>query len=94
MGIGFNVFSMLLGCVVGVFFVGWFVEWLGCCLLLFVVVVFFFISVWGLGVVLSSGEFVFYCIIGGLVVGVVFVMVFVYIVEVLFVCYWGMFMLI
>lgn len=88
---GFNVFSMLLGCVVGVFFVGCFVDKYGCCMLLIVVVVLFIVSVWGFGIVMLLFEFVIYCVFGGFVVGVVLVMVLVYIFEVLLVCYCGMF---
>ena len=81
-GTGFNVSSMLLGCAVGAFFAGWLAERLGRRSLLLVAAVFFLISAWGSGVASSSGEFVFYRIIGGLAVGAASVMAPAYIAEV------------
>lgn len=50
-----------------------------------VVVGMFFIFVIGFGFVFSVVDFIIWCVIGGFGVGVVFVIVFVYIVEVFFV---------
>jgi SP family sugar:H+ symporter-like MFS transporter len=81
-GTGFNVASMLLGCAVGAFFAGTLADRLGRRSLLIVASVFFAISAWGSGVSMSSGEFIFYRVLGGLAVGAASVLAPAYISEV------------
>ncbi|MEQ9566125.1 MAG: sugar porter family MFS transporter, partial [Pseudomonadales bacterium] len=81
-GTGFNVASMLLGCAFGAFFAGRLADFYGRRSMLIVAAVFFIISAWGSGVSDSSGEFIFYRIIGGLAVGAASVMAPAYISEV------------
>lgn len=81
-GTGFNIASMLLGCAVGAFFAGRLADSYGRRALLIVSAVLFIISAWGSGVAVSSGEFIFYRIIGGLAVGAASVMAPAYISEV------------
>lgn len=81
-GTGFNVASMLLGCAVGAFFAGTLADKLGRRTLLIVASVFFAISAWGSGVSGTSGEFVFYRVLGGLAVGAASVLAPAYISEV------------
>ena len=79
---GFNVASMLLGCALGAFFAGWLADLFGRRSLLMVSAILFIISAWGSGVADSSGEFIFYRILGGLAVGAASVMAPAYISEV------------
>lgn len=81
-GTGFNVASMLLGCAAGAFFAGRLADIYGRRSLLIVAAVFFTISAWGSGIAASSGEFIFYRILGGLAVGAASVMAPAYISEV------------
>jgi len=81
-GQGFNVASMLLGCAVGAFAAGTLADWLGRKGLLIIASLFFVLSAWGSGIALSSGEFIFYRIIGGLAVGAASVMAPAYIAEI------------
>lgn len=81
-GTGFNVSSMLLGCAVGAFFAGRLADVFGRRPLLIASAVFFIISAWGSGIAGSSGEFVFYRILGGLAVGGASVMAPAYIAEI------------
>lgn len=81
-GTGFNVASMLLGCAVGAFFAGTLADKLGRRTLLIVASVFFAISAWGSGISATSGEFIFYRVIGGLAVGAASVLAPAYISEV------------
>ncbi|MFQ3192707.1 MAG: SP family sugar:H+ symporter-like MFS transporter [Paraglaciecola sp.] len=81
-GQGFNVASMLLGCAVGAFAAGTLADWLGRKGLLLIAAVFFVFSAWGSGIAHSSGEFIFYRIIGGLAVGAASVMAPAYISEI------------
>ncbi len=81
-GTGFNVASMLLGCAVGAFFAGTLADKLGRRTLLIVASVFFAISAWGSGISGTSGEFIFYRVIGGLAVGAASVLAPAYISEV------------
>lgn len=81
-GTGFNVASMLLGCAVGAFFAGRLGDAFGRRSLLLVAAVFFVLSAWGSGVAGSSGEFVFYRVLGGLAVGAASVMAPAYISEI------------
>jgi SP family sugar:H+ symporter-like MFS transporter len=79
---GFNVASMLLGCAVGAFFAGTLADKLGRRSLLIVSAVLFTASAWGSGIANSSGEFIFYRILGGLAVGAASVLAPAYISEV------------
>jgi SP family sugar:H+ symporter-like MFS transporter len=81
-GQGFNVASMLLGCAVGAFAAGTLADWIGRKGLLIIAAVFFVFSAWGSGIAQSSGEFIFYRIIGGLAVGAASVMAPAYIAEI------------
>ena len=81
-GTGFNVASMLLGCAVGAFFAARMADVFGRRTLLMVAALFFLISAWGSGVAASSGEFVFYRILGGIAVGAASVMAPAYISEI------------
>jgi len=81
-GQGFNVASMLLGCAVGAFAAGTLADWLGRRGLLIIAAVLFILSAWGSGIALSSAEFIFYRIIGGLAVGAASVMAPAYIAEI------------
>ncbi|MBL4630832.1 MAG: sugar porter family MFS transporter [Paraglaciecola sp.] len=79
---GFNVASMLLGCAIGAFAAGTLADWLGRKGLLIIAALLFVLSAWGSGIALSSGEFIFYRIIGGLAVGAASVMAPAYISEI------------
>jgi SP family sugar:H+ symporter-like MFS transporter len=81
-GQGFNVASMLLGCAVGAFAAGTLADWLGRKGLLLIAALFFILSAWGSGIAATSGEFIFYRIIGGLAVGAASVMAPAYISEI------------
>ncbi|MGL1958452.1 MAG: sugar porter family MFS transporter [Colwellia sp.] len=81
-GTGFNIASMLLGCAIGAFFAGRLADTYGRRSLLIVSAVLFVISAWGSGISVSSGEFIFYRILGGLAVGAASVMAPAYISEV------------
>ncbi|MFT4809454.1 MAG: SP family sugar:H+ symporter-like MFS transporter [Paraglaciecola sp.] len=81
-GQGFNVASMLLGCAVGAFAAGTLADWLGRKGLLLIAALFFVFSAWGSGIAHTSGEFIFYRIIGGLAVGAASVMAPAYISEI------------
>jgi SP family sugar:H+ symporter-like MFS transporter len=81
-GQGFNVASMLLGCAVGAFAAGTLADILGRKGLLIIASIFFVCSAWGSGIAESSGEFIFYRILGGLAVGAASVMAPAYISEI------------
>ena len=81
-GTGFNVASMLLGCAIGAAFAGRAADIFGRRTMMIVAAVFFVISAWGSGVANSSGEFVFFRILGGLAVGEASVMAPAYISEI------------
>ncbi len=81
-GTGFSVSSMLLGCAFGALFAGRLADKWGRRTLLIVASVLFIVSAWGSGVAGSTGEFVFYRILGGLAVGAASVMAPAYISEV------------
>jgi SP family sugar:H+ symporter-like MFS transporter len=89
-GTGFNVASMLLGCAIGAFTAGRLADLYGRRTLLIVAAVFFIISAWGSGIADSSGEFIFYRILGGLAVGAASVMAPAYISEIAPARYRGM----
>lgn len=80
-GTGFNVASMLLGCAAGAFFAGRLADIYGRRSMLIVAALLFLASAWGSGIAQSSGEFVFYRVIGGLAVGAASVMAPAYISE-------------
>ncbi len=73
---------MLLGCAIGAFFAGRLADLYGRKTLLVIAAVFFIISAWGSGISMSSNEFIFYRILGGLAVGAASVMAPAYISEV------------
>jgi SP family sugar:H+ symporter-like MFS transporter len=81
-GQGFNVASMLLGCAVGAFVAGTLADILGRRGLLIIASLFFIISAWGSGIASSSGEFIFFRILGGLAVGAASIMAPAYIAEI------------
>jgi SP family sugar:H+ symporter-like MFS transporter len=81
-GQGFNVASMLLGCAVGAFAAGTLADLIGRKSLLIIAALFFVVSAWGSGIAATSGEFIFYRIIGGLAVGAASVMAPAYISEI------------
>lgn len=81
-GTGFNVASMLLGCAVGAFCAGWLADNFGRKTILIAASIFFIVSAWGSGISVSSGEFIFYRILGGLAVGAASVMAPAYISEI------------
>lgn len=81
-GTGFNVASMLLGCAFGAAFAGWLSDKFGRRTMMIVAAVFFIVSAWGSGIAGSSGEFMFYRILGGLAVGAASVMAPAYISEI------------
>ncbi len=81
-GTGFNVASMLLGCAVGAFFAGTLADKLGRRSILIIASIFFSISALGSGIAGSSGEFVFFRVLGGLAVGAASVLAPAYISEV------------
>lgn len=81
-GTGINVASMLLGCAFGAAFAGWLSDKFGRRTMMIVAAVFFIISAWGSGISGSSGEFMFYRILGGLAVGAASVMAPAYISEI------------
>nr|WP_136252817.1 sugar porter family MFS transporter [Ningiella ruwaisensis] len=89
-GTGFNVASMLLGCAVGAFVAGRLADLYGRRTLLICAALFFLISAWGSGIATSSGEFVFYRVLGGLAVGAASVMAPAYISEIAPARYRGM----
>lgn len=68
-GTGFNVASVLLGCVIGAFFAGMLSDKFGRKPVLIVAAVAFIISAWGSGIATTSAEFVIYRLLGGLAVG-------------------------
>ncbi len=81
-GTGFNVASMLLGCAAGAFVAGRLADRYGRRFIMRIAAVFFLLSAWGSGIATSSGEFVFYRMLGGLAVGAASVLAPAYISEV------------
>ncbi len=68
-GTGFNVASMLLGCMIGSFFAGTLADKFGRKPVLLVTAAAFIISAYGSGIAASSSEFVTYRMLGGFAVG-------------------------
>ena len=81
-GSGFNVASMLLGCAVGAFAAGALADKLGRRVVMLITAVLFTVSAWGSGIAHSSGEFVFYRLLGGFAVGAASILCPAYISEV------------
>ena len=81
-GTGFNVASVLLGCVVGAFFAGTLADRFGRKPMMLAAGVVFIISAWGSGISESSLEFVIYRLIGGLAVGAASILAPLYISEI------------
>lgn len=82
MGTGFNVASMLLGCAFGAFVAGNFADKYGRKGLLIICSILFIVSAWGSGIAVSSIEFIFYRLIGGMAVGAASVLAPAYISEI------------
>lgn len=82
--VGQMVVMVLYGMVIGVFLGGWLVECFGWKISLFWIGVFYLIFVVGLALAFDVYSFMFFCFIGGFGVGVFFVVVFMYIIEVAF----------
>jgi SP family sugar:H+ symporter-like MFS transporter len=81
-GSGFNVASMLLGCAAGAFAAGTLADKLGRRVVMLITAVLFTVSAWGSGIAHSSGEFVFYRLLGGFAVGAASILCPAYISEV------------
>ena len=81
-GTGFNVASVLLGCVVGAFFAGTLADRFGRKPMMLTAGIVFIISAWGSGISESSGEFVIYRLVGGLAVGAASILAPLYISEI------------
>lgn len=81
-GSGFNVASMLLGCAAGALAAGPAADRLGRRTVMIIAAILFAISAWGSGIAHSSGEFVFYRLVGGLAVGAASILCPAYISEV------------
>ena len=81
-GTGFNVASMLLGCAAGAFFAGNLADKFGRRTIMIFAALAFTVSAWGSGIAGSSGEFVFYRVLGGLAVGAASILAPAYISEV------------
>jgi SP family sugar:H+ symporter-like MFS transporter len=79
---GFNVASVLLGCVAGAFFAGTLADRFGRKPMMLVAGVVFIISAWGSGIAEGSVEFVIYRLIGGLAVGAASILAPLYISEI------------
>ncbi len=81
-GTGFNVASVLLGCVAGAFFAGTLADRFGRKPMMLTAAVVFIISAWGSGISESSLEFVIYRLVGGLAVGAASILAPLYISEI------------
>ncbi len=68
-GTGFNVASIVLGCIPGALYAGYFADKFGRRAVMFSACFFFALSAWGSGIASGSVEFVIYRIIGGIGVG-------------------------
>ena len=81
-GTGFNVASVLLGCMVGAFFAGTLADKFGRKAVMIATAVVFIVSAWGSGIATGSFEFVIYRIMGGLAVGAASILAPAYISEI------------
>lgn len=81
-GTGFNVASVLLGCVVGAFFAGTMADRFGRKPMMLATALVFMLSAWGSGISEGSLEFVIYRLIGGLAVGAASILAPAYISEI------------
>jgi SP family sugar:H+ symporter-like MFS transporter len=81
-GTGFNVASVLLGCVVGAFFAGTLADRFGRKPMMLATALIFMLSAWGSGISEGSLEFVIYRLIGGLAVGAASILAPAYISEI------------
>ena len=81
-GTGFNVACMLLGCAVGAFIAGWLADKLGRRTILIIASLCFTGSALGAGFAATSGQFIFFRVLGGLAVGAASVLAPAYISEV------------
>jgi SP family sugar:H+ symporter-like MFS transporter len=81
-GTGFNVACMLLGCAIGAFFAGWLADKMGRRTILIVSSLCFTASALGAGFSGTSGQFIFFRVLGGLAVGAASVLAPAYISEV------------
>lgn len=81
-GTGFNVSSMLLGCMAGVFFAGALADRYGRKPVMIGAAVFFIVSAWGSGIAGTAGIFIFYRVLGGFAVGAASVLAPAYIAEI------------
>lgn len=81
-GTGFNVASVLLGCVVGAFFAGTLADKYGRKPMMLISGIIFIISAFGSGIASGSFEFVIYRLIGGLAVGAASILAPLYISEI------------
>lgn len=88
---GFIIVIVLIGIIIGVFVCSKLVEKYGCLKVLKIIVFFYFVFVVGSVVIIDWYFFLFFCFVGGLVVGVLFVVGFMYIVEIFFLCWCGCF---
>ncbi len=79
---GFNVASVLLGCAVGALMSGPLADHYGRKFIMIVTAVIFALSAFGSGIAESSGEFIFYRLLGGLGIGAASVLAPTYIAEV------------
>lgn len=79
---GFNVASVLLGCAVGALLAGPLSDIYGRRTLMIITAAIFAISAWGSGIALSSAEFIFYRLIGGVGIGAASVLAPAYIAEI------------
>ena len=79
---GFNVASVLLGCVVGAFFAGTLADRFGRKPMMLTAAIVFIISAWGSGISQGSVEFVLYRLVGGLAVGAASILAPLYISEI------------
>jgi MFS transporter, SP family, sugar:H+ symporter len=81
-GSGFNVASMLLGCAGGALAAGTLADKLGRRTVMLITAILFTASAWGSGIAHSSGEFIFYRLLGGFAVGAASILCPAYISEV------------
>ncbi len=81
-GTGFNVSSMLLGCMVGVFLAGVLADRFGRKPVMIGAALIFVVSAWGSGIAGISATFVFYRVLGGFAVGAASVLAPAYIAEI------------